>query len=141
MTVIDERPAVPTPGSVTLPIWGGGTMTIPEPSWCDHKHERDAHPTDVSHDSPEVSVHLPVQGGAVFELLAARITQSPFGGPERMAPVALIDVIDGEFMEALDPEGLDRVIGQFQHYANELILMRERLVEARAEWQRTRAGV
>lgn len=132
--------STPALDTVTVPIWGGGTMTIPEPSWCDHKHEARLQPADFSHDSPEVGIDFPVQGGRVLELLCARITQSPFGGQERLSPMVLIDVIDGEFMEPLDPEDMDRVIGQLQHHVNQLVLLRERLVEARAEWQRTRSN-
>ncbi|WP_042389731.1 DUF6907 domain-containing protein [Streptacidiphilus melanogenes] len=77
------------PKTVTVPVWRGGTLTMPEPAWCSQQHDQHPqHPSDFRHLGVEVPMHVNA-GGRLFEILAATVVQEPFADGDILPAVSL----------------------------------------------------
>jgi len=85
---ITTHPDRPT---VAVSVWGGGTITIPEPAWCNGTHRGSEHPEDISHASDETTVHVTLPGGESQRLLTGWLLQYPYSrtGSEALAAIEL----------------------------------------------------
>lgn len=121
--------------TVDAPVWGGTTITIPEPDWCnlDH-HSRLDHPEDLYHSSEEVRVHVTRADGEREELMSGWLTdnlhnsgQNPYGLPGLRAAVALPT---GD-IEDYDENGLARLADELRAAAKMIDRLGAGLAEAR----------
>jgi hypothetical protein len=79
------------PKTVSLPLWRGGTLILPEPAWCaGHEDAVPEHPADVRHEGIEIPLHVHA-GGKVFEVLAYSVIQDPYSSTDFL-PKASIDL-------------------------------------------------
>lgn len=131
-------PTVTSSRTFTMPVWGGGCMIVPCPTWCTDDHRSDveggSHPTDLIHVSNEVSLRLAVNGESQT-LLAGRIDQVPYRAEMRLPTVSVRVVPDAEMVEELTPADLGDVIGQLLAHVDQLKALQGRLVRARAEYE------
>lgn len=110
MTVLHESPAVPaqvTPSRQVAVTVGGATVVVPCPLWCTDPHaEAYRSLPDVSHHGAEITLAVPVHGGAIDEALTARIESWPFTGDHRtMNPFVAYNPAGDEFAQ-LAPEAM-----------------------------------
>jgi uncharacterized protein DUF6907 len=118
-------------GSFSMPLFGGGSMTVPCPSWCVLEHAADGKfrgsPEDVTHMGADVALSLPVYGGEE-QVLVAYIVQTPYG---RVADPAVTlwptgeDL--GEAAERLGVAELDSVIERVAAHLGRLQVLRAQL--------------
>ncbi|WP_042427472.1 DUF6907 domain-containing protein [Streptacidiphilus anmyonensis] len=122
------------PKTVTVPLWRGGRMTIPEPAWCNQQHEPyPLHPVDVRHVGIEIP--LPVHaGGKAFEILAFSVVQDPYSSVDFL-PRANVDLGDdyGTFTHAELYELADGLVehaGRLREFADDVERTRQAVADA-----------
>ncbi|PBC79901.1 hypothetical protein BX265_4730 [Streptomyces sp. TLI_235] len=114
--------------TVDAPVWGGNTITIPEPSWCTLDHSKLVyHPEDLYHTGIEMSASMTHSNGEQEELIAGWLTENPYSGDGLRAAVAL----QGGDVEDYDEDGLARLAGELHAAAVIVERLRARLVDAR----------
>lgn len=119
------------PKTVTLPLWRGGRLTMPEPAWCAGEHDpHPQHPADFRHDGVDIPLIVHV-GGRVFETLPVAIVQEPFSSGDVLPHVSIHLGEDyarfnrAELLEFAD--GLVRHAAYIREFAGEVEELREAL--------------
>ncbi|GGV13856.1 DUF6907 domain-containing protein [Streptomyces spectabilis] len=123
----------------------GQTRTITCTPWCNISHASDiAHPclpseiSCISYDRANTAA-LPVACGHDAEdvyVMSALIEVDHFDpDPARRAPHAIVEIVQDHFTGALDPDGLQALIGLFEQRVAALRIRHAELVTARAEHQ------
>ncbi|MFJ2580001.1 DUF6907 domain-containing protein [Kitasatospora aureofaciens] len=128
-----ERPGGRT---VDVAIWGGGTMTVPEPVWCTREHEAGAHPEhpqDIYHSSTEVTVNVARPDGTPLALLSGWIADNPYSANAAdVGPRGVIWFGSGD-CEDYRPAGLDRLAHELRAAAAWVDGLRAQLLDALTE--------
>jgi hypothetical protein len=89
------RPWKRRPKTVSLPLWHGATMTLPEPAWCaGHEDAVPEHPVDARHIGTEVPCFVDADG-QTFEVLAAAVVHEPFSERDSLPAVSVDLGADG----------------------------------------------
>lgn len=124
-----EITAHPDQLTANVRIWGGTSITIPEPAWCtgqhglNHKHGD--HPEDLAHTSAETAVTVTRPSGETETLLSAWIASNPFSS-DQPEPRATIALPSGD-IEDLDEAGLDRLAAELHSAARFIEQLRNQL--------------
>ncbi|WP_164837771.1 hypothetical protein [Streptomyces sp. B27] len=113
---------------------------------CDADHSLDASiPSDPSEIWCQVDstvVCLPINSNGTPEdmrVLSATLNMLPFSDSIALrAPHVSVEVVQDEWIEGLDPDGLATVIGTLRERLEHLEQMHGRLEVARAEWRASR---
>lgn len=88
---------------VAVPVWGGGVLVMPEPSWCEgHRTDMDSHPEDFEHCGPDIDFEIKTPHGPVV-LLRVALSQSPLEEP---LPHMAVQVGQDNDWFRTGPEGL-----------------------------------
>jgi hypothetical protein len=105
------------PKAVTVPVWRGGRLTMPEPAWCTgHADAVPEHPVDFRHTGVEVPLYVHAAGGRTFEILAATVVHDPFSSADVLPRVSVDLGADG-YREFTRAELLELADGLVQHAA------------------------
>ncbi|MGW1102747.1 DUF6907 domain-containing protein [Streptomyces sp. NPDC002540] len=108
---------------------------------ANHSAEMDApaHPDDVWCQSAGEDVFLPVNetGSPEFvRVLSSTLNVMPFSTTiAYRLPHVSIEVMQDSWIEGLDPDGLETVIGTLAERVEQLRVVHEQLVKARAEYR------
>lgn len=79
------------PKTVTVEVWRGGQLTMPEPAWCTgHDDALPEHPVDFRHEGVEVPMIVTV-GGRAVEILSVSLVHDPFASDD-ILPQATVDL-------------------------------------------------
>ncbi|MFD5940246.1 DUF6907 domain-containing protein [Streptomyces griseus] len=113
---------------------------------CDADHSLDAaepsDPSDIWCQIDSTDVCLPINSNGTPEnmrVLSATLNMLPFSESIALrAPHVSVEVIQDEWIEGLDPDGLATVIGTLRERLEHLEQMHGRLEVARAEWRGAR---
>ncbi|GGY27479.1 DUF6907 domain-containing protein [Streptomyces djakartensis] len=118
---------------------------------CTLDHAQDiatpTHPEDISCQADGPELHLPVMGSLCesgrtenLSVLGFRLQVNPFAPTlaERL-PHLLVEVVDEQWIEGLDPDTLAMVIGQLQSQLERLRVAQVQLGAARDEYRRRSA--
>lgn len=128
------RPWKRRPKTVTVPLWRGGQLILPEPAWCSGAHDPyPLHPCDVRHEGVEVPLHV-TAGGKAFEILAYSVVQDPYSSVDFL-PQASVDLGDdygtfsrNELYELAD--GLERHAQALREFADDVERTRQAVAAA-----------
>lgn len=132
------------PRTWTKRLHQGGTHTETCTTWCTSGHRGDIESAggsreDIWHRLDVDGVELPI-GVNLYEavdmpVLTGSLTVSPYSEDHRRrVPTAAVEILEGEWVEHLDPDGLQAVIDKVRSQADRLQAMHAQLVQARAEW-------
>ncbi|NEB42303.1 hypothetical protein [Streptomyces sp. SID14515] len=110
---------------------------------CDVDHSLDAaspsDPDDIWCQIDSTDVCLPINSNGTPEnmrVLSATLNMLPFAETIALrAPHVSVEVVQDEWIEGLDPDGLATVIGTLRERLEHLEKMHGRLEVARAEWR------
>lgn len=113
---------------------------------CDVDHSLDAatpsDPDDIWCQVDSTDVCLPINSNGTPEnmrVLSATLNMLPFAESIALrAPHVSVEVVQDEWIEGLDPDGLATVIGTLRERLEHLERMQGRLEVARAEWRASR---
>ncbi|MFJ5912876.1 DUF6907 domain-containing protein [Streptomyces californicus] len=113
---------------------------------CDADHSADAatpsDPDDIWCRVDSTDVCLPINANGTPEnmrVLSATLNMLPFSDSIALrAPHVSVEVVQDEWIEGLDPDGLATVIGTLRERLVHLEAMHGRLEVARAEWRASR---
>lgn len=113
---------------------------------CDADHSLDAaepsDPSDIWCQVDSTAVCLPINANGTPEnmrVLSATLNMLPFAESIALrAPHVSVEVVQDEWIEGLDPDGLATVIGTLRERLEHLEQMHGRLEVARAEWRASR---
>ncbi|MGW3298455.1 DUF6907 domain-containing protein [Streptomyces rubiginosohelvolus] len=113
---------------------------------CDADHSLDAStpsdPSDIWCQVDSSVVCLPINSNGTPEnmrVLSATLNMLPFSDSIALrAPHVSVEVVQDEWIEGLDPDGLATVIGTLRERLEHLEEMHGRLEVARAEWRASR---
>lgn len=113
---------------------------------CDVDHSLDAStpsdPDDIWCQIDSTDVCLPINSNGTPEnmrVLSATLNMLPFAESIALrAPHVSVEVVQDEWIEGLDPDGLATVIGTLRERLEHLERMHGRLEVARAEWRASR---
>ncbi len=113
---------------------------------CDADHSLDAaepsDPSDIWCQVDSENVCLPINSNGTPEnmrVLSATLNMLPFAESIALrAPHVSVEVVQDEWIEGLDPDGLATVIGTLRERLEHLEQMQGRLEVARAEWRASR---
>lgn len=127
--------------TLTYQLYGGGSLSVPCPSWCTSDHASDLngqlHPVDLCHEGDEIAISFTTGEGTTEHLLAARITQYPFcteGDDSERPHMALMPAKgNGETLGYQSAGEVHAEIRRVQKHLLELQKLTEQLAEARAE--------
>ncbi|MFJ4879334.1 DUF6907 domain-containing protein [Streptomyces sp. NPDC088745] len=130
--------------TITYPLIGGGFMSVPCPSWCIDDHSNDIKigitPDELTHRGETVAAEFALQGGRSVTLLEAEVRQEPFSSVPRardphvlFSPDSAYNLIGDGYLTARE---LDQVISQLRDHTSELMRLRDKLGEYRAESHR-----
>lgn len=122
------------PKTVTVPLWRGGQLTIPEPAWCAGEHDpHPLHPCDVCHEGIEIPLNVHAEG-RTYEVLAFTVVQSPYSSVDFL-PVASVD-LGGEYASFTQQElyeladGLVEHAGRLREFADDVERTRQAVAKA-----------
>lgn len=115
--------------TVRLNIWGGDTVTEPEPEWCDGRHRADdargEHPEDISHASAETPLYVTRASGGKEILLSAWLLQYPYSRAD-FEPRAAVCMPTGD-CEDYDSAGLGVLAAKLAAAAAHVAELQQRL--------------
>lgn len=134
--VSDENPK-----TVTVPIWGGGQLTMPEPDWCaGHPTDSETHAVDFEHYGPVIEFAIETPRRPV-PILCAALGMRPFdaaGARGEVLPHVAIEVA-GDISFRFDPAELrefaDQMDVQMAACVDELRQLADKLAALRGEQQ------
>ncbi|MGW2539455.1 DUF6907 domain-containing protein [Kitasatospora sp. NPDC001574] len=112
-----ELTARPGCQTADIAVWGGTTMTVPEPSWCTRIHganQLGEHPHDIYHGSSEASIAVSRANGEPETLFSGWIADNPYSdNPAEVGPRAAICFPSGD-CEDYDQPGLARLAAELR---------------------------
>lgn len=131
------RPGRPT---IDISVWGGTTLTVPEPSWCTRGHEPcpfGDHPQDIYHQSAETDVQFTQDNGTRITLFSTYISDNPYSAdPAHRGPRGVIwfTGFDAHTQDQdYDPDGLHQFARDLLAAALSVEKLRDQLIAARTE--------
>lgn len=145
MTVLDDRPVVPTSAprqwAFVDKVTGKARIATCMPG-CEADHssdmQRPTFPEDIWCEIVGNAVHLPVNTNGYaedFRVLGVKLSMIPFSRvPAERVPHAVVEVVDDHWMEGLDPDGLATVISTLEQRIQALRSTHARLVAVRAQY-------
>lgn len=104
----------PAPRKVSVPVWGGYSITIDCPPWCivDHASNLPEHPHDITHYGKFVG---PGDGaGGNYFGMYAHLVQTPLDPND--PNVSLAFSVDGDTVEGYDAATFARIVRDLEAY-------------------------
>ncbi|WP_405187830.1 DUF6907 domain-containing protein [Streptomyces anulatus] len=137
-------PPAAEPQPITYALRGGGVLVETCPTWCVLDHADDIegmYAEDLVHQGAEIELRTTTVEGSRVSILAAQIMQWPFstdGSGSEVPYMALRpEASMGEALGYSSPEDVEAEISRTEAHLQSLRALNARLVEARAEYERS----
>ncbi|MFE5629943.1 DUF6907 domain-containing protein [Streptomyces sp. NPDC056543] len=101
--------------TVTVFTTDHGEVTIPEPAWCQARHEWEAYREDIEHQGAELVATIPTLCHGLVEVMGVSLVQRPFSPTEPRVHAVLNA---SEDWHALSAAGLDVAAGILVEHAS-----------------------
>lgn len=149
MTVLHDAPIVSAEQRRTWSFIAtntGDLLTVTCPDWCEVDHSRDmetpTHPDDIWCQASSQTATLPINETGTAEetsVLSSTLNVRPFDRDlNARMPRISVEVMSDAWVEDLDPDALEHVIGTLQSQVDELRKAHAELVRARAQYRTRR---